>query len=60
MLRGKKGAPRDAVLANAAAGIYVAGMAPTLVDGVQRAAESIDSGAALDRLEKLVRMSAAP
>lgn len=60
VLGGQKGAPRDAVLANAAAGLYVASAVATLAEGIKRAAESVDSGAALDRLEKLVKLSSAP
>lgn len=48
------GAPRTAVLVNAAAAFYVAGKADTLRDGVRAAARSIDSGAAVATLEKLV------
>jgi anthranilate phosphoribosyltransferase len=42
------------VLVNAGAAIYVGGGADSLEAGVQRAAEAIDSGAALDALERFV------
>jgi anthranilate phosphoribosyltransferase len=42
---------------NAGAAIYVAGGAADLGEGVERAAEAIDSGAARDVLERLVSRS---
>jgi anthranilate phosphoribosyltransferase len=54
VLAGVSGAPRDAVLLNAAAALYVAGAVPSIVDGVARAAESIDSGRAALVVDKLV------
>jgi len=53
VLKGEPGPARETVLANAAAALLVAGHALTLEEGVDRASESIDSGAALDRLEYL-------
>jgi anthranilate phosphoribosyltransferase len=53
VLAGKPGPQRDAVLLNAAAGLVVAEVAPTLANGVERARESIDSGAAAETLERL-------
>jgi len=47
------GAKRDIVLANAGAAIYIAGEAQTLADGVERAREAIDTGAAAEKLEGL-------
>jgi anthranilate phosphoribosyltransferase len=57
---GAKGPRRDAVVLNAAGAIAAAGHADGLADGVARAAETIDSGAAGERLEKLVAFSQAP
>lgn len=57
VLGGQKGAPRDAVLANAAAALVVGGAAATLTEGVRRAAESIDSGRAAGALAHLVRLT---
>jgi anthranilate phosphoribosyltransferase len=59
VLGGQAGAPRDAVLANAAAALVAAEAAPDLVAGVRLAAESIDRGAALDRLERLRSLAGA-
>jgi anthranilate phosphoribosyltransferase len=50
----EKGPKRDAVLLNAGAGIYLTGKASTLKEGVEKAAESIDSGKAMEVLEKLI------
>jgi anthranilate phosphoribosyltransferase len=58
VLEGQKGAPREAVLANAAAALVCAGAASDLRDGVQRAAESIDRGAARAKLRLLIAASA--
>ena len=55
ILDGEAGPKRDMVLANAAAGIYLGDRAETLAEGVPIAAESIDSGRALERLRDLVR-----
>lgn len=53
VLTGKKGAARDIVLMNAGAAIYAAGIATTLAQGVQVAAQMIDEGKALAKLEAL-------
>jgi anthranilate phosphoribosyltransferase len=57
MLAGAPGAYRDTVLMNAGAGLVVAGKVTTLGDGVAKAAEAIDSGRALQVLDKLVKVS---
>jgi anthranilate phosphoribosyltransferase len=54
VLEGERGPRRDVVLANAAAAFVVAGKAPGFVEGVEKAAEVIDSGAALQTLKDLV------
>lgn len=48
---------RDIVLLNAGASLYVSGVADSLRDGVERAREAIESGAARQRLDKLVELS---
>ncbi len=53
VLRGERGPRRDVVLANAAAALVAGGRAPDLRAGVAVAAEAIDSGRALARLEAL-------
>jgi anthranilate phosphoribosyltransferase len=59
VLRGATGAYRDTVLLNAAAALIVAGKAADLRDGVDQAAGAIASGAALNALETMRRVSAA-
>ncbi|HET9949047.1 MAG TPA: anthranilate phosphoribosyltransferase [Longimicrobiales bacterium] len=53
VLAGAKGAPRDAVVANAAAALLVAGAVASWEEGVRLARASIDDGSAADRLERL-------
>jgi len=53
ILKGEKGPKRDIVLLNSAAVIRAGGKAANLIEGIQVAAESIDSGAALEKLELL-------
>lgn len=57
ILSGEQGPKRDAVLLNSAAGLYVAGKAASLQEGVQMAAKLIDSGAAQRQLEAFIRRS---
>jgi len=59
VLGGEKGAPRDAVLLNAAAALCVAGRAEDLRDGVRLAAESIDAGRASSMLERFAAFTRA-
>jgi anthranilate phosphoribosyltransferase len=53
ILKGRKGARRDVVLLNAAAGLVASGRAASLPEGIKLAEESIDSGSALEKLEAL-------
>lgn len=55
VLAGRPGPPRDIVLANAAAALWTAGKHPSLDKCQQLAAEAIDSGAARDLLDRLVK-----
>ena len=57
LLDGAPGAYRDMVLMNAGAGLVVAGKASSLQDGVEMAAQAIDSGEAAKVLERLVAAS---
>jgi anthranilate phosphoribosyltransferase len=58
ILAGEGGAGRDVVCLNAAAALLVAGAAPDLRAGVERARQVIDSGAATGVLERLVAFTA--
>jgi len=53
ILRGKDGPQRLIVLVNTAAALIVGGMAKDMRDGIKIAAETIDSGTALKKLEGL-------
>ncbi len=55
LLEGSRGAYRDMVLLNAAAALIIAARAENLREGVGMAASAVDSGAALDVLDRLVR-----
>ncbi|MBZ9966943.1 anthranilate phosphoribosyltransferase [Mesorhizobium sp. BR1-1-2] len=57
MLGGGMGAFRDTVLMNAGGGLVVAGKATTLADGMATAMQAIDSGRALQVLDRLVEIS---
>ena len=57
ILNGAKGPKRDTVLMNAGAGLYIAGKAESIADGIKLAAELIDSGKALATLESYKEVS---
>jgi anthranilate phosphoribosyltransferase len=57
ILGGAPGSPRDIVLLNAGASLFIAGVVTSLPNGINRAAEAIDSGRAADVLAALVRVS---
>lgn len=57
VLGGAAGPARDIVTLNAAAALMVAGKAGTIKDGMAGAQQSIDSGAALAALDKLIEVS---
>ena len=52
ILKGEKGPKRNAVLLNSGAALYIGGKADSLADGVKLAAELIDNGKALAKLEE--------
>jgi anthranilate phosphoribosyltransferase len=57
VLRGQQGAARDVVLLNAGAALFVGGHAETVKIGIAKAAAAIDTGAALDVLNRLIAVS---
>ena len=57
ILNGEKGPRRNAVLLNSAAGLYVAGMVDSLEEGVKLAEDVIDSGKAMEQLEKFIEVT---
>jgi anthranilate phosphoribosyltransferase len=58
ILKGDSGAGQEIVAANAGAALYVAGLAPSLSDGVRMARQALQSGAARAKLDELVRVTA--
>jgi anthranilate phosphoribosyltransferase len=54
---GGDGPDRTLTIINAAAAIYVGGKAESLAEGVQRATQSLDSGAARDKLDAFIERS---
>ncbi len=59
VLEGESGPATDLVLLNAGAAIMVAGGAESLAEGIEKAREAVDSGAARDVLARLVELTAA-
>ncbi len=57
ILKGTPGHKRNAVLLNAGASLYICGKADTMYEGVKMAGELIDSGKALNVLEKFIEVS---
>jgi len=57
VFEGQAGAQRDIVLVNSAAALLVAGIAHSPLSAMERAAESVDSGAALAKLKRLAEFS---
>ncbi len=60
ILQGEKGHKRNAVLLNAGAALYICGKADSIKDGAALAAEIIDSGKALEVLQKFIEVSNRP
>ena len=54
VLGGEKGPKRDMVLLNSGAALMAAGLCADLKSGIAKAADTIDSGAALEKLEQLI------
>jgi anthranilate phosphoribosyltransferase len=59
VLGGRRGPARDVVVLNAGAGLFVAGHAGSVVDGIRQAASALDSGAARATLDRMVQGSQA-
>lgn len=54
VLKNEKGAYRDTVILNAGLGVFANGKAATILEGINIARESIESGSALAKLEALI------
>ena len=59
ILDGERGAPRDVVVLNAGAALFVAGRADSVAVGVKLAGQALESGAARATLERMVQSSQA-
>jgi len=57
ILKGERGPKRDVVLMNSAAALVVAGKADSFKDGMLIAADAIDSGASLKKLQEIIKVS---
>jgi anthranilate phosphoribosyltransferase len=57
VLAGDKGPRRDVVLLNAGASLFVGGRAASVREGIERAAQAIDSGAARTKLDAMIEAS---
>jgi anthranilate phosphoribosyltransferase len=57
ILNGEKGPKRDMVLLNASAAFVAAGACDNFSDGIQIAADTIDSGKARQKLESLIEFT---
>ena len=60
ILKGERGHKRNAVLMNAGAALYIGGKADNMAEGIALAAEIIDSGKALETLNRFVEVSNQP
>lgn len=60
ILGGAQGPKRDAVLMNVGAALYLSGKADNLAQGIHLAGSLIDSGAAMQTLQKLITLSHTP
>ena len=59
ILAGERGAPRDVVLLNAGAALFIAGAATSVEDGIARASRALDRGDAKRTLQQMVTISTA-
>lgn len=59
VLEGREGAARDIALLNAAAAIYVSGKAGSIGEGLGMAAQSVDSGKAMKKLDEIRKFEGA-
>ena len=57
ILKGEQGPKRNAVLMNAGAALYIGGKAGSLKEGITYASELIDTGKALETLNKVIEVS---
>lgn len=58
ILEGEPGPARELIAVNAGAALYAAGLADSIKEGIAQARQTIDSGAALAKLDELIRVTA--
>lgn len=57
ILKGEKGAKQDVTILNASAAFFISGKAKSISEGIELARNSIESGAAFKKLEKLIEFN---
>jgi anthranilate phosphoribosyltransferase len=57
VLAGERGPARDIVVLNAGAALFIAGAADSVRDGMARASDAIDRGAAAEALQRMAQLS---
>jgi anthranilate phosphoribosyltransferase len=57
VLSGQQGPPRDVVLLNGAASLYVAGLVDSIEAGIQRTAQELDSGRVKEKIREIAEVS---
>jgi anthranilate phosphoribosyltransferase len=57
VLSGQQGPPRDVVLLNGGASLYVAGLAESIEVGIQRTAQELDSGRVSEKIREIAQVS---
>jgi anthranilate phosphoribosyltransferase len=57
VLSGEQGPPRDVVLLNGAASLYVAGLVDSIEAGIQRTAQELDSGRVKEKIRQIAEVS---
>lgn len=55
VLNNEEGAPRESVIFNAGVGLYAANAVPTIEEGIVKARQALESGAAKAKMEEYVR-----
>jgi anthranilate phosphoribosyltransferase len=60
VMQGKASPARDIIAMNSGAAVYVSGLASTLKKGAEMAEAAIDSGKALETLQRMVNMNGEP
>lgn len=55
VLKGEKSAKRDVVLLNSGIALYIAGKADSIAQGIDFARETIDSGKAMEQLDRFIK-----